>query len=242
MPPALAGAVRSYRTFSPLPPRASGGWRFVFCGTFRGLAPPRRYLAPCPVEPGLSSAPKPHDAAIARPAPDRIVSVAGRRRCKGQSFPTWYESGRVGCFQRGMSLNGSRWVDHGSHGDRHERDATVRAGAAQGFSGGTRNPVPVRQDDEGATRTSRRCSSALPTLGSSGRTRGWCCAIWVARRAIRRQQLTRHGSGSAWPQEGLPSATVRRHRALPERRGPMWRFGRDRRPATTRSRDPPPST
>ena len=30
--------------------------RFAFCCTFRGLAPPRRYLAPCPVEPGLSSA------------------------------------------------------------------------------------------------------------------------------------------------------------------------------------------
>gem|GEM_PF-5738021 len=29
--------------------------RYLFCGTFRGLAPPRRYLAPCPVEPGLSS-------------------------------------------------------------------------------------------------------------------------------------------------------------------------------------------
>ena len=29
--------------------------RFAFCCTFRGLAPPRRYLAPCPMEPGLSS-------------------------------------------------------------------------------------------------------------------------------------------------------------------------------------------
>ncbi len=29
--------------------------RSVLCGTFRGLAPPRRYLAPCPMEPGLSS-------------------------------------------------------------------------------------------------------------------------------------------------------------------------------------------
>src|SRR5690606_32877635 len=29
--------------------------RYVFCGTFRRLAPPRRYLALCPVEPGLSS-------------------------------------------------------------------------------------------------------------------------------------------------------------------------------------------
>jgi len=29
--------------------------RSVFCGTFRRLAPPRRYLAPRPLEPGLSS-------------------------------------------------------------------------------------------------------------------------------------------------------------------------------------------
>ncbi len=52
-------AVRSYRTISPLPalpdlPETLR--RYVFCGTFRELAPPRRYLAPCPVEPGLSSA------------------------------------------------------------------------------------------------------------------------------------------------------------------------------------------
>ncbi len=30
-------------------------WRYIFCGTFHRLAPPRRYLAPCPKEPGLSS-------------------------------------------------------------------------------------------------------------------------------------------------------------------------------------------
>jgi len=29
--------------------------RYVFCCTFRRLTPPRNYLAPCPVEPGLSS-------------------------------------------------------------------------------------------------------------------------------------------------------------------------------------------
>jgi len=58
VPPRVAtGAVRSYRTFSPLPPARRQARRFVFCGTFRGLAPPRRYLAPCPVEPGLSSPP-----------------------------------------------------------------------------------------------------------------------------------------------------------------------------------------
>ena len=32
--------------------------RYIFCGTFHGLAPSRRYLAPCPMEPGLSSAAK----------------------------------------------------------------------------------------------------------------------------------------------------------------------------------------
>ncbi|MGF6560886.1 hypothetical protein ABIA51_001862 [Erwinia aphidicola] len=49
-------AVRSYRTLSPLPdPTCVGHRRFALCCTSRGLAPPRRYLAPCPMEPGLSS-------------------------------------------------------------------------------------------------------------------------------------------------------------------------------------------
>ncbi len=49
-------AVRSYRTISPLPTAelVSGG-RYIFCCTFRRFSPPRRYLAPCPMEPGLSS-------------------------------------------------------------------------------------------------------------------------------------------------------------------------------------------
>ena len=58
MPPNVAtGAVRSYRTVSPLPARRfpTSLRRFAFCCTFRGLAPPRRYLAPDPPEPGLSS-------------------------------------------------------------------------------------------------------------------------------------------------------------------------------------------
>ena len=33
--------------------------RYTLCCTFRRLAPPRRYLAPCPMEPGLSSPGKP---------------------------------------------------------------------------------------------------------------------------------------------------------------------------------------
>jgi|GEM_PF-4355215 len=54
-----SGAVRSYRTFSPLPGGSKAARRYLFCGTFRNRAvtsaAPRRYLAPCPMEPGLSS-------------------------------------------------------------------------------------------------------------------------------------------------------------------------------------------
>ena len=43
--------------FHPCRPATNSGraWRSVFCGTFRGLTPPRCYLAPCPAKPGLSS-------------------------------------------------------------------------------------------------------------------------------------------------------------------------------------------
>jgi len=75
------GAVRSYRTFSPLPlavpadPRRRGR-RCIFCGTFRGLAPPRHYLAPCPMEPGLSS---PHlGGATVRPTPGANLTRSGQ--------------------------------------------------------------------------------------------------------------------------------------------------------------------
>ena len=56
VPPNVAtGAVRSYRTVSPLPASLLTLRRFALCCTFRRLTPPRRYLAPCPQEPGLSS-------------------------------------------------------------------------------------------------------------------------------------------------------------------------------------------
>jgi hypothetical protein len=72
-------AVRSYRTFSPLPAADTLQQpelrqrtllrRYAFCCTFRRLAPPRSYLAPYPSEPGLSSVPR-----------------EGRRRLPGQLF------------------------------------------------------------------------------------------------------------------------------------------------------------
>src|SRR5690606_41354528 len=40
---------------SPQRRKRREGGRYPFCCTFRRLAPPRRYLAPCSVEPGLSS-------------------------------------------------------------------------------------------------------------------------------------------------------------------------------------------
>ena len=47
-------------------------WRYIFCGTFRGLASPRRYLAPYPAEPGLSSAPESLQAPQSRRLSDRL--------------------------------------------------------------------------------------------------------------------------------------------------------------------------
>ena len=61
-------AVRSCRTLSPLPRTPCGAVRrSALCCTFRRLTPPRRYLAPCPLKPGLSSTCK-HGATV-RPTP-----------------------------------------------------------------------------------------------------------------------------------------------------------------------------
>lgn len=59
MPRTVAScAVRFYHTISPLPDLdCASHRRFAFCCTGHRLAPSRRYLAPCPMEPGLSSAP-----------------------------------------------------------------------------------------------------------------------------------------------------------------------------------------
>lgn len=75
VPPSVAtGAVRSYRTISPLPARGRSHAlrRFAFCCTFRGLAPPRRYLAPCPGSPDF---PPPWRAAVVWPTPNWIIQV-----------------------------------------------------------------------------------------------------------------------------------------------------------------------
>ena len=55
-------AVRSYHTISPLPAYTVQSLdeiarRYIFCCTFRQLAPPRRYLAPCPWSPDFPPEP-----------------------------------------------------------------------------------------------------------------------------------------------------------------------------------------
>jgi hypothetical protein len=73
-----AGAVRSYRTVSPLPvPASAGHRRSALCCTFRRLATPGGYPAPCPVELGLSSTPC--GAAILTRLPTSIV-----KQCPGE--------------------------------------------------------------------------------------------------------------------------------------------------------------
>ena len=57
--------------------------RSILCCTFRGLTPPRSYLAPCPLEPGLSSPLHPCGcrAAIAQPAPPPRTLTAAHAHC-----------------------------------------------------------------------------------------------------------------------------------------------------------------
>jgi len=64
---ALTAPFHPYRSASRLR-------RYVFCGTGRGLAPPRRYLAPCPAMPGLSSMPA--GTATVRPTPCGAVCIS----------------------------------------------------------------------------------------------------------------------------------------------------------------------
>ena len=71
-------AVRSCRTLSPLPRTSCDAVRrSALCCTFRRLTPPRRYLAPCPLKPGLSSTRK--RAATVRPTHHQNTGDRGQK-------------------------------------------------------------------------------------------------------------------------------------------------------------------
>ena len=89
-------AVRSYRTVSPLPALLRVLRRSTLCCTFRGLTPPRYYLAPCPPSPDFpprrivmkrsdcpaDSPPRHLSMTLNRQPPHRAAAApAGRRRC-----------------------------------------------------------------------------------------------------------------------------------------------------------------
>ena len=96
-------AVRSYRTISPLPRIPENRSAVSFCCTFRRLAPPRRYLAPCPMEPGLSSAPRRDDATVWPTPPARILAYA-RPSCRaGRGTPS-----RIACAGTCRAAAGSK--------------------------------------------------------------------------------------------------------------------------------------
>ena len=78
-----SAAVGSYPTVSPLPRPVARAWRSVFCGPFRRLSAPRRYLAVYPLELGLSSSrlpgPRPpHPTCIGNLAGERASGKAGK--------------------------------------------------------------------------------------------------------------------------------------------------------------------
>ena len=148
-----------------------------------------------------------------------------------------------GCFQRGMSLNGSGWVDHGSHGDRHERDATVRARAAQGLPGGDGgSSVPVRRGRRGALLAPPGGAQALCLPSAQAGEQRAGAALSGSHHGLFTAAADAPGAAVLGHRRGSPSATVHRHRALREStRPPMWRFWPRPTPCTTRSRDPPPS-
>ena len=87
VPPSVTtGAVRSYRTLSPLPAPRTALRRFALCCTFRGLAPPRRYLAPARRSPDFP--PHPRRAGCSDcPAgsPPSTIAAFGRRAKSGPS-------------------------------------------------------------------------------------------------------------------------------------------------------------
>src|SRR5712691_4708770 len=89
--PVARRAVGSYPTVSPLPLDKG---RSVLCGPVRRLAAPRRYLAVCPVELGLSSA---------RRSCRRTATITPHR-LPNRKRPGSFASGEaVGCDGRGAS-------------------------------------------------------------------------------------------------------------------------------------------
>jgi hypothetical protein len=114
------------------------------------------------------------------------VSVAGGRVARVSVLGVW------GCFQRGMSLNGSCL---GSIVGAMAIDICARWGSAgPSWRGRGRSGSSASGTTRGATRTVRRCSSALPTLSQAGGQGTGAALCGPHHAGYSRQQLTRQGS------------------------------------------------
>jgi len=83
--------------------------RYPFCCTFRRLAPPRRYLAPCPAEPGLSSGNE-SQRLLGRLPPTRVAGLPLAARAARPPERSWHRSapGASGSRRAGSSIRPGR--------------------------------------------------------------------------------------------------------------------------------------
>ena len=84
----------------------AGHRRFALCCTSRRLAPPRRYLAPCPMEPGLSS-PPPVSPKGQRRSSDRLADSAADSTSAGPQPRALRRLGSAGAWRcQGRTVGG----------------------------------------------------------------------------------------------------------------------------------------
>ena len=84
--PVTERAVVSYTAVSPLPGAGNPGpGGLLFCGTFLEVSLTGRYPASCPVEPGLSSRPKPSDR-LSRCDGRKLAAKRRQGEPEGRSF------------------------------------------------------------------------------------------------------------------------------------------------------------
>ena len=88
------GALLPHHFTLTSPTFTNVNWRFPFCCTCRGLTPPRRYLAPCPAEPGLSSSRRSSKRPVTSDYPADLGAILTdamfRRRPISQLSRHWY--------------------------------------------------------------------------------------------------------------------------------------------------------
>jgi hypothetical protein len=142
--PVTGGAVRSYRTVSPLPRAPRGAVRrSALCCTFLRVTPTGRWPAPCPVVPGLSS------AALAdrrvRPDGSSEGNIARARRCgKRRCGRRRLASGGWprGPVRPGVSSRAAAWDDRG--GGSSWRGAGPRSRRRRALARAATPPRPAR--------------------------------------------------------------------------------------------------